>query len=100
MGNDIIKLYHIEGMPHSIIYSIFISMDMTVSAYKGNCSIYLHNVIPSFDWKICLFSELDNIVYKVREFPIVDTLKSQCDDSDAIDIPIKAFANNINDKLK
>ena len=33
LGNDI-KLYHIEGMP-PIIYSIFISRDMTVSAYKG-----------------------------------------------------------------
>ena len=64
LGNDIIKLYHIEGMPPSIIYSIFISRDMTVSAYKGNSSINLRDAIPSFDWKIRLFSELDNIVMR------------------------------------
>ena len=69
LGNDIIKLYHIEGMP-PIIYSIFISRDMTVSAYKGNSSINLRDVIPSFDWKIRVFSELDNIVNKVRKFPM------------------------------
>ena len=69
LGNDIIKLYHIEGMP-PIIYSIFISRDMTVSAYKGNSSINLRDVIPSFDWKIRLVSELDNIVNEVRKFPM------------------------------
>ena len=63
LDNDIIKLYHIEGMP-PIIYSIFISRDMTVNAYKGDSSINLRDVIPSFDWKICLFSELENIVNK------------------------------------
>ena len=59
LGNDIIKLYHIEGMPPSIIYSIFISRDMTVSAYKGNSSIDLRDVIPSFDCKICLFTRVE-----------------------------------------
>ena len=108
LGNDVIKLYHIEGMP-PIIYSIFISRDMTVSAYKGNSSINLRDVIPSFDWKIPLFSELDNIVNKVRKFPmniqtkikeVADILKSQCDDSDAIDIPIKRRVNFLCAQLK
>ena len=107
-GNDIIKRYHIEGMP-PMLYSIFISRDMTVSAYKGNSSITLRDVIPSFDWKIRLFSELDNIVNKVRKVPmniqteikqVADTLKSQCDDSDAIDIPIKRRVNFLCAQLK
>ena len=46
LGNDIIKLHHIEGMSPSIIYSIFISRDMRMSAYKGNSSINLRDVIP------------------------------------------------------
>ena len=109
LGNYIIKLYHIEGIPPSIIYSIFISRGMTVSAYKGNSSINLRDVIPSFDWTIRLFSELDNIVNKVRKFPmniqteikqVADTLKSQCDDSDAIDIPIKRRVNFLCAQLK
>ena len=82
---------------------------MTVSAYKGNSSINLGEVIPSFDWKIRLFSELDNIVNKVRKFPmniqteikqVDDTLKSRCADSDAIDIPIKRRVNFLCAQLK
>ena len=82
---------------------------MTVSAYKGNSSINLRDVIPSFDYKIRLFSELDSIVNKVRKFPmnvqteikqVADTLKSQCDDNDAIDIPIKRRVNFLGVQLK
>ena len=80
-----------------------------MSAYKGNSSINLRDVIPSFDWKIPLVSELDNIVNKVRKFPmniqteikqVADTLKSPCDDSDAIDIPIKRRVNFLCAQLK
>ena len=82
---------------------------MTVSAYKDNSSINLRDVIPSFDWKFRLFSKLDNIVNKVRKFPmniqteikqVADTLKSQCDDNDAIDIPIKRRVNFLCVQLK
>ena len=80
-----------------------------MSAYKGNSSINLRDLIPSFDWKIRVFSELDNIVNKVRKFlmniqterkQVADTLKSQCDDSDAIDIPIKRRVNFLCAQLK
>ena len=82
---------------------------MTVSADKGNSSINIRDVILSFDWRIRLFSELDNIVNKVSRFPmniqteikqVADTLKSQCDDSDANDIPIKRRVNFLSPQLK
>ena len=108
LGTDFIKLYHIEGMPPTIIYSIFISRDMKVTAYKGSSSINLRDVIASLDWKIRRFSEVDSIIDKVRKFPMniqteikqtADNLISQCGDNDALDIPIKKRINFLCDQL-
>ena len=70
LSTDVIKLYYIEGMPPSIIYSIFINGDLKVTAYKGNYSINLRDVIASLDWKIHKFSEVDAIIDKVQKFPM------------------------------
>ena len=98
LSNDFIKLYYIEGMPPSIIYSIFINDDLKVTAYKGNYSINLRDVIASLDWKIHKFSEVDAIIDKVQKFPMniqteikhaADNIKSQFGDCDETDIPTK-----------
>ena len=79
-------------MPLSIIYSISISDDMKIRAY--NSVVNIRDVVPSLDWKIRRYSEFDNIIekvsYKCTEIKHdADTLRSQCDDRDTIEISIK-----------
>ena len=66
---------------------------MKVKPFKGNSSVNLRDMILSLDWKLSQFSELDNIIEKVRTFPICikteikhvdESLKVQCDDSDEV----------------
>ena len=98
LRTELINLYCIEGKPTSIIYSISISNDMKICAFKCNSEVSIRDVVPSFDWKLRRYSELDDIIKKVRTFPMnmqteikhaADTLRSQCDDSDSIEVHIK-----------
>ena len=91
LRTELINLYCIEEKPPSIIYSISISNEMKICAFKGNSEVSICDVVPSFDWKLRRYSELDDIIKKVRTFPMnmqteikhaADTLRSQCDDSD------------------
>ena len=107
LRTELINLYCIEGKPPSIIYSITISIDMKICAFKGNSEVSIRDVVPSFDWKLRRYSELDDIMKKVRTYPMnmqteikhaADTLRSQCDNSDLTEVHIKKecifFANN------
>ena len=50
---------------------------------------------------IIFISKISNSIYFVKIFSsVADTLKSQCDDSDAIDIPIKRRVNFLCAQLK
>ena len=68
--DNVIKLYHIQGIPPTLTFSIFIYGDMKVSAFKGNASVSLRDVISGFDWKLNKFSDLDKVIEKVTYFPI------------------------------
>ena len=92
--DNVIKLYHIQGIPPTITFSIFINGDMKVSAFKGNTSVSLRDVISGFDWKLNKFSELDKVIEKVTSFPIdihnelmtlSEILIELCNDSNDID---------------
>ena len=105
----VINLYCIDGTPPSIIYSISISDDMKIRAFKYNSVVNIRDGVPSLDWKIRRYSELDNIIEKIRTFPInvqteikhtADTLRSQCDVSDTIEIPIRKRKHFLCDQLK
>ena len=52
--DNVIKLYHIEGIPPTIPFSVFINEDMKVNAFKGNIYSYvsIRDVISGFDWKL------------------------------------------------
>ena len=80
LRDSVINLYYIDGTPPSIIYSISISHDMKIRVFKYNAVVNIHDVVPSLDWKIRRYSELDNIIEKVRTFPInVQTeIKTYC----------------------
>ena len=80
LWDSVINLYCIDGTPPSIIYSISISDVMKLSAFKYNSVVNICDVVPSLDWKICRYSELDNIIEKLRTFPInVQTeIKTYC----------------------
>ena len=96
--NNVIKLHHIQVIPKAITFSIFIYGDMKVSAFKGNASVSLRNVISGYDWKVNKFSELDKVIEKVMSFPInihkklsnlYEILIELCNDSDDIDEKVK-----------
>ena len=82
-------------MPPSIIYSMPISDAMKIRVFKYNSVGNIRDVLPSLVWKIRRYY---NIKRKVKTFPInvqreikhvADRLRTQCDDSDTIEIPIK-----------
>ena len=50
--DNVIKLYHIRGIPPTITFLIFINGDMKVSAFKGNTSVSLRDVISGFDFVV------------------------------------------------
>ena len=60
--DNVIKLYHIQGIPPTKTFSIFINGDMKVSAFKSNTSVSLRDVISGFDRKLNKFSELDKVI--------------------------------------
>ena len=66
---------------------------MKVTAFKGNTSIFLKDVI-GFGWKLQKYSELDNIINKIRSHPVniqsevtkmAEMLKEISNDRDDID---------------
>lgn len=107
--DNVIKLYHIQGIPPTITFSIFINGDKKVSAFKGNTSVSLRDVISGFDWKLNKFSELDKVIEKVTSFPIdihneltklSEILIELCNDSDDIDEKVKKKVGFLLEQVK
>jgi len=110
MSEDrMIKLYRIQGIPPTILFSVIIDNNRKVSAFKRNTPVPLRNVITSFDWKLSRFSELDKVIEKANFFPneflaevtqLSEYLLALCNNSDDIDPKLKKKIAFLSEQVK
>lgn len=50
--DNVIKFYHIKGIPPTITLSIFLNGDMRVNTFNGNTCVSLSDAISGFVWKV------------------------------------------------